>query len=91
MPAQVDKPERLYLTIHTRNGDILNEEVQSVSSVNDTGKFDVLREHSQFITKIKDNVNVVKIDGTDLVIPVEDAIMRVKGEMVEVFLGIKSK
>ena len=90
MAAQKQNPEKLFVRVHTRNGIIINEEVRSVSSVNDTGVFDVLREHAQFITKIKENIKVTKLDGTNVVIPVGDAIMRVKAELVEVFLGIKA-
>lgn len=86
----VERVSRLFLKINTRNGVIFNEEVRSASSVNDKGVFDVLIEHAQFISKIKKHVKVIRLDGTDIVIPVGDAIMRVKGQQIEVFLGIKS-
>lgn len=84
------KPRKLFLKVHTRKGIILDEEVKSISSVNDKGKFDVLQQHAQFISKIKDHIRFVKLNGEDLIIPVGDAIMRVKGVEVEVFLGIKA-
>lgn len=87
---QNNSNEKLYLKIYTRRGIIMNEEVTSVSSTNDTGYFDVLREHAQFISKIKKSLDIVKLDGTGVSVPVGDAIMRVKGNYVEVFLGIKS-
>jgi len=90
MPAQTNIPERLYLKVYTRKGIIFDEEVKSVTSYNDTGKFDVLQMHTQFISKIKQSISIDKVDGSNIVYPVGDAIMRVKGEQVEVFLGIKT-
>lgn len=80
---------KLYLKILTRKGTIFNQEIESLTSYNDTGRFDVLREHAQFISIIKNKVIARLKDGKDQQIPVDNAIMRVKGEVVEVFLGIK--
>lgn len=80
---------KLYLSVITREGVQFDGEVESITSYNDSGRFDVLRDHAQFISIIKDKVVVRQIDGATKEFPVENAIMRVKGTQVEVFLGIK--
>lgn len=81
--------QKLILTVHTRRGVIFEQEVESITSYNDTGRFDVLLQHAQFISLIKNKVVARLLDGRDQQIPVDNAIMRVKGEKVEVYLGIK--
>lgn len=80
---------KLFLRILTRRGVLFEQEVESITSYNDTGRFDVLREHAQFISIIKDKIITRLQNGKDQQIPVDSGIMRVKGEIVEVFLGIK--
>jgi len=81
--------KKLYLTIRTRRGVMYDGEVQSITSFNDKGEFDVLREHTQFISIIKNRVVITQLDGEEREFPVDNAIMRVKREYVEVFLGVK--
>lgn len=89
MAAQTNTEPRLYLKVITRQGVLFDQEVRSISSRNDVGKFDVLRKHAQFISIIKDKVIVRLLDGSSAEVPVDNGIMRVKGEFVQVFLGIK--
>ena len=84
-----ESKQKLILTIRTRRGVIFDQEVESITSYNDTGRFDVLHEHAQFISIVKKKVVARLLDGRDQQIPVDNAIMRVKGERVEVYLGIK--
>lgn len=80
---------RLFLKVITRQGELFDGEVKSLSSSNAEGVFDVLREHTQFISIIKEKLTIRKLDNSVQEIPVDNAIMRVKGELVQVFLGIK--
>ena len=87
--AALNKPERLYLKIFTRQGILFDSEIASLSSTNIEGKFDVLRQHAQFISIIKDKITIRMLDGKVQEISVDNAVMRVKGEVIQVFLGIK--
>jgi F-type H+-transporting ATPase subunit epsilon len=80
---------KLFLKIITRQGVLFNSEIKSLSSRNDRGPFDVLREHAQFISIIKDKITIRMPDGKVQEIPVDNGVMRVKGELIQVFLGIK--
>lgn len=61
----------------------------SVSSVNDSGPFDVLASHAQFITLIDEYLDLGLADGTKQRIEVDHGIMRVNHNRVTVFLGMK--
>lgn len=91
MAASNTKEKRLFLRVYTRRGTVFDGEVVSITSFNDTGKFDVLREHTHFISIVKDRIIVRQVNGPEQQIPVGDAIMRVKDENVEVFLGVRTK
>lgn len=79
----------LQLKIITRQGTLFDNEVRSISSKNDQGQFDVLQKHTQFISIIKDKITIRLTDGRVQEVPVDNGVMRVKGELVQVFLGIK--
>lgn len=80
---------KLFLKIITRQGVLFDKEITSLSSSNDKGPFDVLRNHTQFISIIKDKITIKNLDGTVQEIAVNNAVMRVKSGLVQVFLGIK--
>ena len=83
--------QRLFLKVITRKGVAFNAEVDSITGQNNKGDFDVLRQHSQFISLIKNKLIVRLLDHKIQEIPVDNAVMRVKGDNVEVFVGIKQE
>ena len=84
-----NNPRRLYLKVRSRLGLTFDSEIESLTGQNNAGEFDVLRDHAKFIALIKDKLTVRLLDGTIREIPVDNAIIRVKGEVVQVFIGIK--
>ena len=81
--------EALNLKIQTREDILYKGEVDSLSSVNNTGKFDVLRQHANFISMIKDYLIIREINGKEREVKLGTGIMRVAGNKVNVYLGIK--
>lgn len=79
----------LRLKIITRQGTLFDGEVKSLTSKNDSGTFDVLQKHAQFISIIKEKIIIRLQSGQVQEVPVDNGVMRVKGELVQVFLGIK--
>lgn len=63
-------------------------EAFAVSSINEVGRFDVLGEHSNFVTIIKDYVEVHKNPANKTRFDLKRGILRVKNNKVEVFIGI---
>lgn len=61
----------------------------SISAVNDTGPFDILPRHKNFMCLLKPGEIKVRIAGKDdFVMPVNQAVMHVKSDRVTVFLDV---
>lgn len=60
----------------------------AITSVNDKGKFDVLPNHANFISIIKDYVIIKKKDGQDQKIELRGpTVLRVWKDKVDIYLG----
>jgi F-type H+-transporting ATPase subunit epsilon len=76
---------KLSVVIKTREGILFEGEAEAVSARNTTGEFDILPEHSQFVTSITGAVKI-HLDGGKLkVIELAQAILHVKDDKVEIF------
>jgi F0F1-type ATP synthase epsilon subunit len=80
---------KLLLTVRNREQVLINEEVKSITSYNDKGVFDILPEHTNFISLIHMFVAIRRLNGENLQIRLENGIMRVYREKIDVFLGLK--
>lgn len=64
-------------------------QAESVSAVNDTGPFDVLGKHKNFITLLKPCTITVRVpQRPDFNLQVEQGVMHVKSDKVAVFLDV---
>lgn len=77
-----------YLKITSPSGLVYGGNVVSISSYNDLGKFDVLKDHTNFISIIKKQVEIVDDTGKEKTFPLENGIIRVISNIVDVYLGI---
>lgn len=77
------------LTIENRDGMIFNGNVAYLSSRNETGKFDILPTHANFITLLMGNIEIHLPDGKIQNIPADNAVLKFENNSCEVFLGIK--
>lgn len=83
--------ESITLTIRGRLGAIINkEEVFAVSSINPKGLFDILPEHENFISLIKDLIVVHKTRKDKQEIKIDKGVLKVTGNIVNIFLGMHS-
>ena len=83
------KGKPIHLRVLTR-GELLYEgEVNSLSSINESGKFDVLPKHANFISLIKNHLIIREQTGDERQIKVEQGILRVFQGRANVYLGIK--
>ncbi|MBI2591950.1 hypothetical protein HYW36_00515 [Candidatus Saccharibacteria bacterium] len=61
----------------------------SISAVNDTGPFDILARHKNFICLLKPGeIKVRQKDRPDFVMPVSRGVMHVRSDKVTVFLDV---
>lgn len=79
----------LQLMVRTREDILFKGPVESISSFNDKGRFDVLFNHAHFICLIKHSIFIRFLDGHSQELSVNEGVMRVKDNSIEVFLGVK--
>lgn len=82
---------KFHLKVQSREGVLFDGEVSSLTSYNEKGKFDVLALHTNFISLVQKKLEIR--DSEDLnktkEIKFENALLRVKDNNVEVYLGIE--
>lgn len=61
---------------------------QSISAVNDTGPFDILPRHHNFMTLLNPGDIVIRSDGKEQRITINRGVMHVKANQVIVFLDV---
>lgn len=66
-----------------------DDEAVSISAVNDTGPFDILPRHHNFMTLINQCEIVIRtVSNDELRIPINMGVMHVKADKVDVFLDV---
>lgn len=63
-------------------------EAISISAINDTGPFDILPKHHNFMTLINEGDVVVRTEKNEERVPIQRGIMHVKADEVIVFLDV---
>lgn len=84
----MSKNDSLQVEVRTRQGLIFEGTLASISSNNAVGPFDVLPQHSNFISMINQKLILRRKDGRMDEIDMEDGVMIVEDNTVKVFLGI---
>ena len=82
--------KNLIVVIRTTEKVLFEGSVKALTSINDTGQFDVLPLHANFISIIKSKITVKNNDGSRQEFPIDGGVMRVQENNVEVFLGIEA-
>ena len=88
MPRIIAKDQIISTVVRDRTGVLFEGKIESLTSFNDKGEFDVLPMHTNFISiihkemKIRDKGEVVKS------IELKTGILTVRDNSIEVFLGI---
>lgn len=65
-----------------------DDEAESISAVNDTGPFDILPRHHNFMTLISTGEVIVRHERGEEKIAIQRGVMHVKADEVVVFLDI---
>lgn len=85
-------PTDVQLDVNIRNPQtvVFAGKANSITSVSEPGPFDILPSHANFISLIKDNVIIHQKGKKDIVIPVDEGIMKVFENTINIFLGFES-
>ena len=80
------------LTVVVRNKEkvLYSGQAGAITSVNDKGVFDVLPQHENFITLIKEKVIIRKTLKENKEIQIENGIVRVYKDKVYIYVNFKS-
>jgi F0F1-type ATP synthase epsilon subunit len=85
MPAAT---QNLSVMVRNRESILFQGEAHSLSSNNPQGLFDVLPEHENFISIIKEKLTINTTDHGTKEIPLEMGILRVNDNHISVYLGV---
>jgi len=85
--TQTGKPQ-MEVKIHTPFKVYFDDLAESVTAVNDTGTFDILPKHHNFMTLLNKGYVIVRHDNKEEKIAIVRGIMHVKADKVIVFLDV---
>lgn len=80
--------KELDVVIRSRSRTFFNGKVESITSSNATGIFDVLPTHANFITMVNDFVSINLPGGKSQKFKIRDGVMRVIENKVDVYLTV---
>ena len=80
--------EKLDVLVRDRGGILYEGKVDSLSSYNDSGPFDVLPLHANFISLIKKSVSLRLRGKIVEELPIETGVIAVRENEIQVYLGI---
>jgi F0F1-type ATP synthase epsilon subunit len=85
--AEVPKG-KMYIKVYAPFRTYFDGLANSISAVNDTGPFDILARHHNFMTLLNPCDIIVRTDKNEEKIPISRGIMHVKADRVVVFLDV---
>lgn len=86
--ASGPKNGKMYVKVYAPYKVYYEGEAESISAVNQTGPFDVLQKHHNFITLLTACDIVVRTKTNEEKIRIQNGIMHVKADSVVVFLDV---
>lgn len=81
---------KLKVVIRDTENVIFQGEVDRISSFNEVGRFDVYPMHANFISIINQDISLYNKNEKIKDLKIEQAIMKVKQDVVHIFLGIET-
>lgn len=82
--------ENVYIDLYVRSRttNFFKGQVASITSVNQTGIFDVLPMHANFVTLVKDYIILDKDKQTEKKIDFKTAVLSVLNGKVDIYVGV---
>ena len=80
----------ILLKIQTKQGVSFNDRVRAITSFNEKGIFDILPQHENFISVIKDKIIIHTTDGKDKEMKIDNGVLKVHENEANIFLGLTS-
>ncbi len=86
-PKKGGKPS-MHVKVYSPFQTYFDDEAQSISGVNETGNFDILPKHHNFITLLSAGNLVIRTEHDKRTIKIARGMMHVKADKVIVFLDV---
>ena len=83
--------EKIHVVVRNRFSIIFDKDVKSITSKNDTGTFDVLPEHSNFISLISSPLILRTLDGKKQEITFKNGLIKVKDNSIHCYVDLLAK
>lgn len=80
--------DHIHVMVRNRKQLLFEGDVKAVTSKNDTGVFDILPEHSNFISVLKESITLHKMDGTEQKIALNNGVIKVKDSGVRIYIDL---
>src|SRR5262245_45217339 len=80
--------DKIHVLVRNRTRVLFDADVRSLSSHNDTGKFDILPEHSNFISLITSPLILRAVDGKTHEIPFTKGMLKVKDNTIHCYIDL---
>lgn len=86
---KIDK-EKYSINVHirSRSKNYYKGPVKSLTSINETGEFDVLPQHANFVTLIKDFIIIDKGFETEQKFDIDTGVLSVLGDSIDAYIGV---
>ncbi len=85
----VEVPDgKMYVKVYAPFKTYYDGAADSISAVNDTGPFDILPKHHNFMTLLNPGTIIVRNDDEHKEVPIDRGVMHVKADKVIVFLDV---
>jgi F0F1-type ATP synthase epsilon subunit len=86
--SQVADPTKMEIKVYSPYQVYFDEQAYSISAVNDTGPFDILKGHHRFLTLLLPCELVIRGEKGEEKIKISRGVMYVKEDKVTVFLDV---
>lgn len=83
--------DSITILVRNRQGIVFEEEVQSITSINEKGPFDVLPQHENFISIIKERLIVHRKNGETKEIEIGQGVLKVISNKAQVYIVAKAE
>lgn len=82
------KNNKFYLKITNPDGLVFGGDALMFSSTNEKGNFDILPNHTNFISTINKHLKITMLDKKTKDIDFDTGVVRVENNIVDVYLGV---
>ena len=82
------KSESIHLIVRNRKKIFFNDDIKSLTSINEKGIFDILPEHTNFICLIKEYITIHTLDGQKEKMDISNGVLKVEADQINCYIDL---